>query len=312
MNYPSEFDPADYLPPARPVGVAPPAGMESSAGMVPDAQLARVQPRQPNLLYTLLLVVLWFVWLLLVGIVTVAVGTAAHLLPGIAQMRTHVFPKTSIFIEALAYLLTFATAAPLFAHLWRRPFSRGIQWASEVARAYALRLVALGIALSVIAQLIESHLTLPNKMPMDAFFRTPADVLIVAGFGTLIAPIAEEIFFRGFLLPGVAIAWDWMTLPRTDEARLRWQSTETLSRNGIIAGGVLSSFLFAVLHAAQLGFAWNAVGVLWLVGGALTVVRIRLNSVAASSLVHMAYNGFIFAVLLVATGGLQHLDRLAR
>ena len=58
------------------------------------------------------------------------------------------------------------------------------------------------------------------------------------------------------------------------------------------------------MHAAQLGFAWNAVGVLWLVGGLLTVVRIRLDSVAASTIVHAVYNGFIFAPAVLCDGRL--------
>ena len=64
------------------------------------------------------------------------------------------------------------------------------------------------------------------------------------------------------------------------------------------------------MHAAQLGFAWNAVGVLWLVGGALTWVRIRLNSVAASTVVHAVYNGTIFVIIFFATDGFRHQDKV--
>ena len=300
MNYESEFDASRFLPESRPV----PA--------LPEQDGHTIFPRQPHLGYSAALLGLWALLLVVVAVPVVAAGSALHLLPRLAELQSHIFPKTSILIEALSYGLALAIAAPVFSRAWQRPFFQAISWSADVARAYAGRLVLTGIGVSVAAQLLESRMTLPKKMPMDAFFRTPFDVLIVAAFGTLIAPLAEEIFFRGFLLPGVAIAWDWLTLPKTEEARLRWQTTDTLSRNGLVVSGVLTSLLFAVLHAAQLGFAWNAVGVLWLVGGVLTVVRIRLRSLAASTLVHMTYNGFIFAVVLIATGGLRHMEQLTQ
>ncbi len=325
MNYPSDFEPSNFLPrPRRRFRFF--SSVETEGGHATGAEAisldgseaasrahpALVLSRQPNLLWSLALLGIWFVLLVVVAVPVIAIGSALHLLPRLAQLQSNIFPKTSILIEALSYALALSIAVPLFTRAWQRPFTAGIHWAAGVARAHAARLLALGIAISVTAQLIESHLTLPKKIPMDAFFRTPMDVLIVAGFGTIIAPVAEEIFFRGFLLPGFAIAWDWLRLPHTPEARLQWQTTDTLSRAGLIFSGVLTSLLFAVLHAAQLGFAWNAVAVLWFVGGVLTAVRIRLKSVAASTLVHMAYNGFIFAVVIIATGGLRHLERLSQ
>jgi len=41
---------------------------------------------------------------------------------------------------------------------------------------------------------------------------------LITLFGTLVAPMFEEIAFRGFLLPAFAIAYDWLSLraPRRD------------------------------------------------------------------------------------------------
>ena len=67
-----------------------------------------------------------------------------------------------------------------------------------------------GVALSLVVQLLSNYLPIPKTLPIDDFFRTPADVWLVALFGTFLAPVFEELAFRGFLLPSLASAWDWL------------------------------------------------------------------------------------------------------
>ena len=267
-------------------------------------------PRQPHLGYTVLLVLVGFVVLLLISFAVIAAGISLHLLPHNLPQVTRGYPKTSILIEALTFALTLLFAITIFPRMWHRGFGNTIDWHPQTAKRFAGRLAMGGIALSFIAQFFESRLNLQKEMPVDDFFRHPADVLVVALFGTLVAPICEEIFFRGFLLRGLAIAWDWLRTPKTEAGQTLWGETETLSPNAWVVAGVISSGLFAAMHAAQLGFAWNAVGVLWLVGGVLTIVRIRLNSVAASAIVHAVYNGWIFVVIFIASDGFRHLDKV--
>ena len=219
-------------------------------------------------------------------------------------------PKASLLAEALTYALTGILTFHFFQRMWGRPFAEVLHLGFAAARRNAGKLALLGVVTSVAAQVAEAHMTLPRQMPIDSFFRSPGAVWLVAIFGTFIAPPAEELFFRGFLLRSVAIAFDWVRSRTNGPARQMWRETETLSRPALIFSGILTSCAFAVMHAAQLGFAWNAVAVLTLVGGVLTAVRLRFNSVAASTVVHMVYNGFIFAILFVATGGFRHLDKL--
>jgi membrane protease YdiL (CAAX protease family) len=96
----------------------------------------------------------------------------------------------------------------------------------------------------------------------------------------------EELFFRGFLYPVLA------------------RST------GMPIAVLLTAVAFALLHGAQLGFSWGPVLVIFLVGIVLTVVRARKNSVAASVLIHMAYNGAITVAMFAATDGFRHLEKL--
>ncbi len=267
--------------------------------------------RQPNLGYTLVLLAVGVLALALFSIALGVLGHHTHLLSQNNPAASKELPKASILLEALTFGSTFLFAYLVFPHMWRRPFARVIDWNVKQARAHVGRLALTGVGLSIVAQLLESRLTLPKEMPVDDFFRSPSDVWVIALFGTLVAPVCEELFFRGFLLRGIAIAYDWLATPKTEEGRARWHATDSLSRTGLIVAGVISSGLFAAMHAAQLGFAWNAVGVLWIVGGGLTVVRLRLNSVAASSVVHAVYNGWIFIIIFIGTDGFRHLDKMA-
>ena len=69
-------------------------------------------------------------------------------------------------------------------------------------------------------QLVTYFITPPKTLPIDEFFLTSSSAWITTLFGVLVAPVFEEICFRGFLLPAFAIAYDWLSLPRTPEARL--------------------------------------------------------------------------------------------
>ena len=73
---------------------------------------------------------------------------------------------------------------------------------------------------------------------------------------------------------------------------------------------VLSSILFALLHFEQVAHLWAALLGLFCLSLVLTFVRVKTRSVAASALVHSAYNSFVFLLVLFATGGYRHLDRM--
>ena len=268
------------------------------------------QPRQPNLGYAAALVCIGVLVLIVLSIGLAVLSHSLHL-PFLASAKSEQgMAKASIVLEGLVFGITLGIAFVVFPRFWLRPFGDVIQWNAATALRHAPVLGLTGIGVSIVAQVLESRLTLPSQMPVDKFFQHPSDVWVIAIFGTLLAPVFEEIFFRGFLLRGFAICLDWMAAPRSDAGRLWWIATDQLTKRSIVISGVLTSGMFAAMHAAQLGYAWNAVGLLWLVGGTLTFVRVRLNSVAASSFVHAVYNGWIFVIIFVATGGFRHLDKL--
>jgi membrane protease YdiL (CAAX protease family) len=221
-------------------------------------------------------------------------------------------PKLLVASMAAAYVFTLILSWFIFPLLWSRPFADGVQWNFSVARRNLLKLIPLGLALGWTVQALSSLIPVPKSIPMDDFFRTPSDVWLVTAFGTLLAPLFEEICFRGFLLPAFATAYDWLSLPRTTQARTIWHSSAHLTTPALVFSAIVTSILFALLHAEQLAHAWAALFVLFCVSLILTLVRIRTRSVACSALVHACYNLSVFLTLFIATGGYRHLDRMAR
>jgi hypothetical protein len=131
----------------------------------------------------------------------------------------------------------------------------------------------------------------------------------MTGFGVLLAPVTEEIAFRGFLLPALAIAYDWLALDRTPAGLQKWQSSSMHSRAALIFASIFSSIPFALMHAGQLQHAWGALGILYAVSLVLSFVRIRANSVAASTMMHATYNLTVFIVLFIGTDGYRHMEK---
>ncbi len=67
---------------------------------------------------------------------------------------------------------------------------------------------------------------------------------------------------------------------------------------------------FALMHAAQVGNSWGPLLLLYCVSLILCTVRLVTRSLAASTLVHSAYNFMLFAVMFAQTDGFRHMDKM--
>jgi membrane protease YdiL (CAAX protease family) len=72
-------------------------------------------------------------------------------------------------------------------------------------------------------------------------------------------------------------------------------------RFGIGAAIIITAVAFGTIHAAQLAFAGGLVLIIFLVGIVLTIVRAKTGSVAASLIVHVAYNSTLVIVGVIAS-----------
>jgi hypothetical protein len=222
--------------------------------------------------------------------------------------RAH--PGLALLAQALSYGFTLAIAWWLFPRLWDRSFLHGLQWNVLAAHRRWFWIIPLGVAMSALAQFSLRFVAEPRNTPIDALMRTATSAWLTAAFGILLAPLAEEIAFRGFLLPALATAYDWLAMERTPAGFQRWQNSALHSRAALVFAAIFSSVPFALMHAGQLQHAWGVLGILYGVSLVLSVVRIRTHSVACSVLMHMTYNFTVFAVVFFITGGFRHLDKL--
>ena len=258
--------------------------------------------RIPNLLHLLLLLALTLLSFLFSEALILALHHHQPMLDTLADARLQ------IFASVLTYLLTLCACFAAFPPLWHRSFLEGVHWnATAVKPLFALA----GLVLGFLTQGASTLLPTPkNDLPVEVLFHNPALIWLLAAFGTLLAPLFEEIVFRGFLLPGVAILVDYMALPRDHDAHAAWRNSDAFSTRAWTISALITSVLFALIHAPQLGYTWPAVALLVGVSLILCLVRIRARSVAASTLVHAFYNLSVFVTLFVSTGGFRHLDRM--
>ena len=256
--------------------------------------------RIPNLGYALLFLALTFFVLLFCECILAAL----HPHDIMATLQDQ---RLQLFANIATYILALGTAFFLFPLMWHRSFADGISWNAHRA---SLVFLAAGLGLGILSQGASTLLPIPRKLPIEDIFHTPGIIWVLVFFGTLIAPLFEEIVFRGFLLPGFAIAIDYFRLPKSLDSLALWRAGASFSRPALITSTILTSLFFAAIHAPQLGFSWPAIALLATVSLVLCGVRLRTGSVAASTLVHASYNFSVFLTLFISTGGFRHMDKL--
>jgi membrane protease YdiL (CAAX protease family) len=280
----------------------------------------------------------------------VIMHVAPHLHESAEQMQSD--PLLVIPVEAVIYAIAAMASFLIFPLFWNRPFGRGVHWRAFVARRHWWVLFGIGVATSVIVQVLSNFLPIPKELPIDKFFTHPLGVWLIAVFGVTVAPAFEELAFRGFLLPSLASAWDWVmqraSAPRKPLGGPPRQTTEgewqqqagvysSLPPDGasvfhrvgtephssadadpgwslpaLVFSTIITSIGFAMLHGAQLAHSFAPLAVLFGVSVVLCVTRLRFHSLAASTVVHSMYNATIFVMLFIGTDGFRHLDKLGK
>jgi uncharacterized protein len=275
---------------------------------VPSGPPPPPPPRRiPNFGHTVLFFTVAIIVLLLTSVSVFALVMGFHLLGTETPEQLLREPRLLIPSMAVAYLIAGAIVWAIFTYLWQRTFLQGLHWNFAAVRRRWKPLLAGGIVLSLVVQFLSNYLPVPKTLPIDDFFRTSADVWLVALFGTFVAPLFEELAFRGFLLPSLASAWDWLKGRREDafvDQDPHW------SVAALVVSCTITSIAFALVHADQLAHAWAPLAVLFGVSLVLCAVRLWTQSLAASTMIHATYNGTIFTILFFVTGGFRHLDKI--
>ncbi|MSV32710.1 MAG: CPBP family intramembrane metalloprotease [Bryobacterales bacterium] len=171
------------------------------------------------------------------------------------------FAAYSLWLAAVWILLRSPTAS-----FWQ---TIGWRWPDNGPWVYLALGPGLALATGLIANLLHAK-NIQNGL-MEQLLADPVACRLLVLFGVTGAPLIEELLFRGIFLP-VAIR-----------------------DLGIVAGLLVTSIPFSLMHGPMYDWSWQHLSLLVLVGIAFGLIRIRSNSTLASTITHGAYNLMMFA-----------------
>lgn len=168
-------------------------------------------------------------------------------------------PLLSQFIVYLLLVVVVIALAKITANEPARSLGLTFKW-------IPLALVA-GPALAIVLGFLASLMKAPSlDTQVKDWLADPASLPYVALFIVVLAPIVEELIFRGFLQPlAIASAGPWIGI-----------------------GGI--ALAFALLHGPTYKWTWQYLVTMALAGAAFGTLRHRSGSTVASTALHASYN----------------------
>jgi membrane protease YdiL (CAAX protease family) len=171
--------------------------------------------------------------------------------------------------------ILFGVLALILRLQYDRPLWRSLGWRPPRIPIPLLVVVICGLLCAVGAALLGSLIRIPTTSnPMVELMKNRPSAILMACFGVTIAPLTEELVFRGFLQP-------------------------LLVRSlGAVPGILLAAVPFGLLHYHEYGNSWRHAILIGLAGAAFGWMRHRTGSTQASTLMHASYNALIFFAVL--------------
>jgi membrane protease YdiL (CAAX protease family) len=172
------------------------------------------------------------------------------------------------------YAFLLGTLAVIFSRYYGRPFWHSLRWTP--ANLSTSFVVTCGVAAAFAVMVASVLIRTPDiDSPMKALLADPVSVVFIAVIGTTLAPLCEEIVFRGFLQP-------------------------LLVRSlGAAPGILLAAAAFGLMHFQEYGNSWRHALLIAAAGASFGWMRQRTGSTKAAALMHAAYNGVFFVLLAV-------------
>jgi membrane protease YdiL (CAAX protease family) len=201
---------------------------------------------------------------------TLLVRFARNLAPG-AFSNTAVRALT---FQSLIYALLVGALYMVITFRYRRPLWQSMGWVVPERGAWwcVFGGPALAIGLSVLGVLLRAPL-IPT--PVESLISGRGSLWLVAFFAVVLAPLFEELLFRGFLQPLL------------ERALGGWPAI------------LLAATGFALLHGQEYQWAWQELLVVGLAGVAFGYARYKTGSTAAGALLHGGYNLALFVGYLI-------------
>jgi hypothetical protein len=164
----------------------------------------------------------------------------------------------------------------LLAKLHGQPFWKSLGWRKPTAQQ-VLGYLAGGGALAVIVSLLLALGPDKQEFPLEKLFNTPAAAYAIGAFAISVAPVVEELIFRGML---------FAVFERAVGLRFAVAST---------------AVLFAALHVPEYWHAWHHMVMILAVGLIFSLARGITGWLTPSILLHIGYNSLIMSGLFFST-----------
>jgi len=192
-------------------------------------------------------------------------------------------PFFLLVLQSVFYLFILGYLYLLVAINYRQPFWRALAWRRPRLKQ-VLVCLAGGVLLAGVVLAAPSLLPEAPDFPLEHLFSSPAAGYAVGSFAILVAPLMEELVFRGLLF-GIFE-----------------------SRVGLRFAVLVTAVLFAGLHVPEYWGAWNHALMILVVGLAFSFARGLTGSLAPSIILHVAYNSTMMTGLYFATSRFHNLQ----
>jgi|SRR5271157_1018624 len=177
--------------------------------------------------------------------------------------------------QMATYAVLFGGLRLIFRMHYGRPFWSSLGWTPvPVAARYVAAAGAFTAAAAILAGGL-IHLPQEENQITELLQQGNAAILLMAAFGVAIAPLCEELVFRGFLQPLLARSL------------------------GATAGILIAGAAFGLLHFREYGNSWRHALLLSGAGACFGWMRHATRSTKASAIMHAAYNGLLFLLLAI-------------
>jgi len=166
-----------------------------------------------------------------------------------------------------------------------QPFWVMLRW-RRITPGKVIACLLGGAFLTVAIALLPPVLPDANQFPLENLLNSRGAAFAIGAFAILVAPLMEEIVFRGVLF-GIF------------EAQI-----------GLRSAILITAILFGGLHVPEYWGAWNHMFLIFLVGLVFSLARGKSGSLAPSVFLHAGYNASMMLGLFLATQHFHNLNPL--